>query len=52
MEYRQQYYTAFTVDSVDTDLQQLIEVRRLVALSTASPALTLLWSLVSDLRAL
>lgn len=26
IEYRQQYYTAFTVDSVETDLQQLIEV--------------------------
>lgn len=26
IEYRQQCYTAFTVDSVETDLQQLIEV--------------------------
>ncbi|TYZ58438.1 hypothetical protein PybrP1_000249 [[Pythium] brassicae (nom. inval.)] len=26
IEYRQQYYTAFTVDSVETDLQQLIEI--------------------------
>jgi hypothetical protein len=26
IEYRQQFYTAFTVDSVETDLQQLIEI--------------------------
>jgi hypothetical protein len=26
IEYRQQFYTAFTVESVKTDLQQLIEV--------------------------